>query len=94
MRLRRLCKSNTSDKYEQSPAMYIAETPTLMVAQGWELDDATSAELVEVAPNESGVSLPTETVLRAAALFLAEHGRPAMRAEVESFLADWPAVDR
>lgn len=31
--------------------------------------------------------MPAETLLRAAGLYLAEHGRPAMLAEVQAFLA-------
>jgi hypothetical protein len=38
---------------------------------------------------EGAVRLPTETLLRAAALILAEHGRPAMLAEVQDFLTEW-----
>lgn len=43
----------------------------------------TDIRLQQLALNESGVRVPTETVLRAAALFLAEQGRPAMQAEVQ-----------
>jgi hypothetical protein len=60
-----------------------------MVGQDKHLDAETTAELRHVADDEAGIALPTETVLRAAALFLAEHGRPAMVAEVEAFLAEW-----
>lgn len=68
--------------------MYLSEDPTVMVGQGKFLDDVTAAELCDVAVDEGGVALPIETVLRSAALVLAEHGRPAMLAEVEAFLAE------
>lgn len=67
--------------------MYLGD-PAVMVAQGKRLDAATAAELRDVAVDEAGVAIPTETVLRAAALVLAEHGRPAMLSEVAEFLAE------
>ena len=94
MKLRRLCKSASSDELDRCPAVYVAEEPTTMVAQGKHLDAATTAELRHVGADESGVAMPTETVLRAAALFLAEHGRPAMMAEVQAFLTGWPEAGR
>lgn len=87
MQLRRLCKSANSNIEDDCEAVYIADRPTTMVAQGKHLDAETTAQLRNVADDESGVALPTETVLRAAALFLAEQGRPAMLGEVEAFLA-------
>lgn len=89
MRLRRLCKSGSSGERDECPAVYVGAEPATMVAQGKQLDAATAAELRHVAPDEDGVALPTETVLRAAALFLAERDRPAMLAEVQDFLAGW-----
>jgi hypothetical protein len=88
MKLRYLCKSNESRTQNDCPAMYIAEDPAVMVGQGKLLDPATAAELRHVAADEAGVAIPTETVLRSAALVLAEHGRPAMLDEVEAFLSD------
>lgn len=87
MKLRWLCKSASSWEDGDCPAMYLGEDPTLMVGQGKFLDPATAAELRHVASDESALVYPTEMVLRAAALVLAEHGRPAMLAEVEAFLA-------
>lgn len=87
MALRRLCKAEDSGNVGQCPAVYVAESPERMVAQGKVLDPRTTSELQEVAKDELGVELPTETVLRAAALFLAEQGRPAMVDEVEAYLA-------
>ncbi|MHA6623578.1 hypothetical protein [Pseudonocardia sp. DLS-67] len=92
MPLRRICKSGDSGENGECPAVYVAEQPTTMVAQGLMLDASTAAELKEVGVGEGGVTLPTETVLRAAALFLAERGRPAMLAEVQDFLAGWEPI--
>lgn len=89
MRLRRLCKDGNSTDEDECPAVYLADDPAVMVAQGRVLDAATAAELLSLASDETASALPTETVLRAAALFLAEQGRPAMRAEVEAFIATW-----
>lgn len=87
MALRRLCKSGSSGLTENCPAVYVADDPARMVAQGPVLDTVELAELQQRAADETGVVLPTETVLRAAALFLAERGRPAMLAEVRDYLA-------
>jgi hypothetical protein len=87
MALRRLCKAGTSGEEEECPAVYIDDDPSRMVAQGLLLDAGAAAEMQQVAHGEAGVALPTETVLRAAAVFLAEQGRPAMLAEVQTFLA-------
>jgi len=76
MKLRRLCKSEESHVEGKCPAMYVADDPAVMVCQGTHLDAETSAELLDVASNEGGLAVPTETVLRAAALVLAEHGPP------------------
>jgi hypothetical protein len=67
--------------------MYLAEDPALMVGQGNLLDAATTGELQNLATSEGAVFIPTETVLRAAGLFLAERGRPGVLAEVEAYLA-------
>ncbi|MDQ2708667.1 MAG: hypothetical protein M3Z25_13955 [Actinomycetota bacterium] len=89
MKLTRLCKSAESGTREDCPAMYVADDPTVMVGQGTKLDPDTAAELLDRAVDEDGVAIPTETVLRAAGLFLAAHGRPGIAAEVEAFLAEW-----
>jgi hypothetical protein len=69
--------------------MYAAiDEPAVMVGQGKRLDAATTAELQDLADDELGVAIPTETVLRAAGMFLAERGRPGVMAEVERFLAE------
>ncbi len=59
----------------------------MMVGQGTLLDAATTAQLQNLAGHEAGVAIPTETLLRAAGLFLAERGHPAVLAEIEEFLA-------
>ncbi|MFF1819291.1 hypothetical protein ACFVWG_18470 [Kribbella sp. NPDC058245] len=87
MKLTRICKSADSQVAGQCPAIYVADTPAVMVSQGKRLDPQTTAELRDVADDETAVEIPTETLLRAAGLFLAERGRPAVAAEVEAFLA-------
>lgn len=94
MRLRWICKSAGSRDEGDCPAMYLAEDPTYMVGQGRQLDDATIAELANVADDEAALLYPTEMILRAAALVLAEHGRPDMLSEVESFLSTWDGPTR
>lgn len=88
MRLRRLCKSGNSRIEGDCPAVYVVDDdPAMMVAQGRLLEGPSAVDLRELAADERGVSLPAETVLRAAALMLAEAGRPGMLEEVASFLA-------
>lgn len=87
MALRRLCKSGDSHVDGECPAVYVDDDPAMMIGQGTVLDPTRTAELRDVAADEAGVVIPTETVLRAAALFLAERGRPAMLQEVESYLS-------
>jgi hypothetical protein len=88
MALRRLCKSGTSTREDDCEAIYVSR-PTKMVAQGKIIDAETASEMQNVAPDEAGVELPIETILRAAGTFLAEQGRPAMLVEVSDFLAGW-----
>lgn len=88
MKLRRLCKSQGSQLEGDCEAMYIADDPTFMVSQGKRLDAATAGELRDVALDEDGHLIPTETVVRAVALLLAEHGHTAMLAGVDEFLAE------
>jgi hypothetical protein len=89
MPLRRLCKAGDSGEYGECPAVYLEKPPTTSVAQGPMLGPADMAELQELGAGEGAVRLPTETLLRAAALILAQHGRPAMQTEVGDFLATW-----
>ena len=88
MALRRLCKSGISTNVGQCPAVYVDdEYPEQMVCQGPRLADGRRGELREVADAEDAVGVPTETVLRAAALYLAERGHPEMRDVVERHLS-------
>jgi hypothetical protein len=89
MKLTRLCKSANSHRDDWCPAMYVDEDPRQMVSQGKRLDADVSAQLLNLAEDEAGVAIPTETVLRAAARFLGAHGRPTIAAEIESFVAEW-----
>jgi uncharacterized protein related to proFAR isomerase len=89
MKLTRLCKSAGSTDERDCPAVYVADLSTMMVGQGKNLDAETAAELQHLAADETASLIPTETVLRAAGLFLARHGRPTVAAEVEAFLAEW-----
>jgi hypothetical protein len=89
MPLRRLCKSGDSGEYNQCPAVYLEKPPITSVAQGPLLSTEELVELQELGEGEGAIRLPTETLLRAAALILAEHGRPAMQTEVKDFLAGW-----
>jgi hypothetical protein len=94
MKLRRLCKSADSVPSGKCPGMYVAEDPARMVGQGKRLDEATTHELVDLDEDEGAFEIPTETVLRAAAMVLAEAGRPGMVDEVEAYLAARSGVGR
>lgn len=85
--LRRLCKAASSFPDDDCPAVYLGDDPTVMVAQGTLLDPAEVAELRDLAEDEIAVTIPTETVLRAVGLFLAEQGRPGVLADVKAYLA-------
>jgi len=89
VKLIRLCKSADSSAVRDCPTMYLGEDPTVMVSQGKLLDAETAGQMQYVAHDETGVAIPTETVLRAAGLFLAAQGRPSVAAVVEAFLATW-----
>jgi len=89
MALRRICKSGTSGDYDDCPAVYLEKPRTTAVAQGPLLNPEEMTELEQLGEGEGAVRLPVETLLRAAALILAEHGKPAMLAEVTDFLAEW-----
>jgi hypothetical protein len=88
MRLTRLCKAADSAREDECPAMYVDEDPSMMVGQGKRLDAETTAQLLHLGKDETGVAIPTETVFRAAALVLAAHGRTKLGAEIEAFVAD------
>jgi hypothetical protein len=87
--LRRLCKAANSFPEDKCPAVYVEEEdPSTMVGQGRKLSAEIKAELRDLAAEEDAVRIPTETVLRAVGLFLAEQGRPVVLAEVEAYLRD------
>ena len=87
MTLARLCKAANSVAQGDCPAMYLdLDDLDWMVGQGPLLDADALADLRERAPDEAGVRIPTETVLRAAGLFLADRGHPDVLATVEAYL--------
>lgn len=89
MKLTRICKSENSSWNGGCPAVYAVDgDPGMMVSQGKTLDPATAGELQDLATDETAAFIPTETVLRAAAKYLAWHGRESVAADVESFLKD------
>ena len=74
---------------DECPAVYVSDTTaSVMVALGRTLSADVLATLLNLAHDETAVEIPTETVLRAAGLYLADHGRPDLLAEIETFLAD------
>jgi hypothetical protein len=88
MTLERLCKWSGSVEDEDCPAVYIDHgDPTTLVCQGPLLDEDATAALLNRAPHEGGVTLPSETLLRAAGLFLSRQGVTGPLAEIEAFLA-------
>lgn len=86
MKLRRLRKAEDSHPDRKCPAIYLADDPLWMVSQGKLLSDAVVQELEDRADDESGVLIPTETVVRSVCLLLAEAGRPDLAGEVETVL--------
>ena len=48
------------------PSVYTTDDPEMLVIQGNMLDDSTRARLVNHLDGEDAVSIPTETILRAA----------------------------
>ena len=48
------------------PSVYSTEDPETLVIQGNVLDEATRHGLVNELPGEDAISIPTETILRAA----------------------------
>ena len=88
MALERLCTWSGSVEDEDCPAVYIdRDDPTRAVCQGPLLDEAGIAELLNRAPDEGGIALPSETLLRAAGFLLARHGVTGPLAEIEAHLA-------
>jgi hypothetical protein len=74
---------------DKCPAVYVEEDdPSTMVGQGKKMSAKAKAELRDLAAEEDAVRIPTETVLRAVGLFLAEQGRPVVLAEVEAYLEE------
>jgi hypothetical protein len=87
--LKRLCKAANSIGQGDCPAMYLdLEDLAWMVGQGPMLESEATAELLERSAEEVGVRIPTETVLRAVGLFLAERGHPGVVDAVEAYLAE------
>jgi hypothetical protein len=87
MGLRRLCKAASSTEVRDCPAIYVDADPAWMVGQGKRLDATATGQLLDLAADEVASRIPTETILRAAGLFLAERGHPGVLAEIESYLA-------
>ncbi len=88
MRFRRLCKAaNSMGEDDECPAVYVGDDPAVMIAQGKILDPTVRTALLDLADDETAVQIPTETVLRAVGLYLAERGRPDLLAEIEFCLA-------
>jgi hypothetical protein len=54
--------------------VYLADDPGTVVVQGKYLDRHTTSELHDLAGDETAVAIPTETVLRAAALIAERRG--------------------
>ena len=88
MKLRKLAKGGNSPTGD-CPALYVVEDDAaVMVDQGKVLDAHTTGELEDLAVDETGVRVPTETVLRAAGRLLTEHGRPGVADEIDAYLAE------
>ena len=66
MRLTRLLKSGESGEHG-CPAVYTTDDPGTVVIQGVGLAESDGAQLVQVADGETGVAIPLEMLLRAAA---------------------------
>jgi hypothetical protein len=52
------------------------------------LETEAAAELLERSTEDVGVRIPTETVLRAVGLFLADRGHPGVLDAVEAYVAE------
>lgn len=82
----RLCKAADSWGKDQCPAVYRTDDPAKLIVQGKSLDATGMAALQDLAVDETAVQIPTETVLRAVGLILAERGRPDLLVEIETCL--------
>ena len=86
MSLNRLVKSRASMVQGACPALYSDDDPAKMIAQGKKLTAAQTAELRDVADDETAVELPTETVFRGVAKYATEHGDDELPGKIEAFL--------
>jgi hypothetical protein len=62
----RLLTKWIGSELEECPSVYMTDDPELLVIQGNILDDAMRSDLVHKLNGEDAVSIPTETILRAA----------------------------
>lgn len=85
---RRLAKDALSLGRRQCPALYATDNPARMIAQGKQPSDAELARLVDLAPDETAVALPTETVLRGVARYVKESGDAELSDRIEAFLGE------
>jgi len=85
--LHRLAKWRFSCAVGCCPALYSdPDDPATMVCQGKKLSTAHAAELLEVAEDETGVTIPTETLFRGTAKYVSEHGDDELARKIEEFL--------
>jgi hypothetical protein len=68
-------------------AGYSPADPTWMIWRGQAISPTERRELLEVEDDEMGVALPTETVFRRAAGYVAGNGHGALAAQLEAFLS-------
>lgn len=85
---RMLAKDALSLGKRQCPALYVAEDPARMVAQGKRLSAGELSQLIDLDDDENAVYLPTETVLRGAARLVKESGDHLLSDAIEAFLAE------
>jgi hypothetical protein len=85
MALRRLAKDIES-KNGGCPALYDTDDPARMHAQGKRLSEAETAELLDLAGDETAVAIPTETVFRGMAKYATQHGDDDLAGRIEAFL--------
>ncbi len=87
MALRRLCKASDSMGADNCPAVYVEDEPQWLIAQGKALDDVLTGQLLDLAADETAVRVPTETIVRAVAMLLAERGEPALAGDISRILS-------